>query len=82
MTSLSHQSRWYSHSPCLCALGDKLLELLGPLVLLYPLLPLEPDALRSQGFVSEKGWDCLVIFTPHWVWKLPVQSCDPVWPAL
>ena len=54
MTSLSHQSRWYSHSPCLCALGDKLLELLGPLVLLYPLLLLEPDALRSQGLVTEK----------------------------
>ena len=62
VTSLSHQSRWCSHRLCLCALGDKLLELLGPLVLLYPLLLLEPDALRSQGLVSEKGWDCLVIF--------------------
>ena len=54
VTSLSHQSRWCLHRLCLCALGDKLLELLGPLVQVYPLLPLEPDALWGQGLFLEK----------------------------
>ena len=38
------------------------------------LSPVSPGAWCSvgPGIVSGKGWDCLVIFTPHWVWKLPV----------
>ena len=42
--ALIHQSHWWG----------KLLKLPGPLVQVYPLLPLEPDALWGQGLFLKK----------------------------